>query len=135
MSKRLKGECLCGAVKFELDDDFSAFFQCHCKQCQQVTGSAFAANIFTRPDNIQWIDGFEKVTVYEDSEREFVKSFCEVCGSGVPFYDKGKTVLIIPAGSLSADPTIVPQANIFVSEEASWLKPGLQADNFDRFSE
>jgi hypothetical protein len=53
--KKLTGACLCGSIAFSLKDDFKAFYQCHCKQCQQLTGSAFASNIFTDLDNISWI--------------------------------------------------------------------------------
>lgn len=133
MSKKLTGECLCGAVKFSVENHFKAFYQCHCKQCQKLTGSAFASNIFTEPDNIQWLAGKEKVTEYEHETREFSKSFCSVCGSAVPFINKTKTSLIVPAGSLNELPTMEPQANIFTSEEACWLKSGFKAESFSGF--
>ncbi|WDE14549.1 GFA family protein [Thalassomonas haliotis] len=135
MSKKLTGECLCGKVTFSVSDNFRAFYQCHCKQCQQLTGSAFASNIFTAPDNIEWLSGESGITMYEHPSREFSKSFCSVCGSAVPFVNKTKTSLIVPAGSLNALPNIQPQANIFASEEACWLKPGLRAVNFSGFPE
>ena len=135
MSKQLTGECLCGSVKFSVTDSFKAFYQCHCKQCQQLTGSAFASNIFTDPDNIEWLSGRANITNYEHPSREFSKSFCTTCGSAVPFINKTKTSLIVPAGSLNELPDIQPQANIFTSEEACWLKPGLQAENFSGFPE
>jgi len=133
MDKILTGECLCGAVKYSVKDDFKAFYQCHCKQCQQLTGSAFASNIFTDPDNIEWLAGEDRVTEYEHATREFSKSFCNVCGSAVPFINRAKTSLIVPAGSLNELPNIAPQANIFTSEEACWLKPGSQAESFSGF--
>lgn len=135
MSKKLIGECLCGSVKFSVIDSFKAFYQCHCKQCQQLTGSAFTSSILTDPDNIEWISGRTKITNYEHPSREFSKSFCKTCGSAVPFINKTKRSLIVPAGSLNELPHIRPQANIFTSEEACWLKPGLQAENFGSFPE
>lgn len=135
MSKQLTGGCLCGSVKFSVTDSFKAFYQCHCKQCQQLTGSAFASNIFTDPDNIEWIVGESNITNYEHPSRGFSKSFCEVCGSAVPFVNKAKTSLIVPAGSLNELPEMQPQANIFTSEEACWLKPGLQAESFSGLPE
>ena len=135
MNKKLTGECLCGAVQFSVKDEFKAFYQCHCKQCQQLTGSAFASNIFTAPGNIEWLKGKGNITVYEHPTRGFSKSFCAVCGSGLPFINKAKTTLIVPAGSLNELPDIQPQANIFTSEEACWLKPGLQAKGFIGFPE
>lgn len=135
MSKKLKGKCLCGNIKFTVSDRFKAFYQCHCKQCQQLTGSAFASNIFTDPDNIEWNSGQSNIATYEHPSRDFSKSFCNICGSAVPFLNKSKTSLIIPAGSLDEPPNIQPQANIFTSEKACWLKQGLQAENFTGFPE
>jgi len=135
MRKKLTGKCLCGSVKFTVSDNFKAFYQCHCKQCQQLTGSAFASNIFTDPDNIEWNSGESNITTYEHPSREFSKSFCNICGSAVPFINKSKTSLIVPAGSLNEVPNIQPQANIFTSEEACWLKSGLQAVSFSGFPE
>jgi hypothetical protein len=135
MKKVLNGGCLCGAVKFELEDRFKAFYLCHCKQCQQLTGSAFASNIFTDPENISWLKGKESVSVYEHPSREFSKAFCVHCGSAVPFVNKSGKSLIVPAGSLTDTPSIVPQANIFDKERAYWLNKGLQSEAFNDFPE
>jgi len=120
MSNKINGECLCGAIQFELDDDFKAFYQCHCKQCQTLTGSAFASNLFTHPQNISWLSGIDSVVVYEHPDREFSKSFCKSCGSAVPFINKTRSSLIVPAGSLKSEIRNKVQANIFVSEKAGW---------------
>ncbi|MBV1909818.1 MAG: GFA family protein [Kangiellaceae bacterium] len=133
MNKILKGECLCGTIKFELEDDFHAFHLCHCKQCQQQTGSAFASNIFTTPENINWTEGEDQISVYEHQTRDFSKSFCKHCGSAVPFLNKTGRALIVPAGSLSDDASIVPKANIFNAERACWLSDGIEAKLFDGF--
>jgi len=61
ITNRLSGGCLCGLVKFELDEDFKVFYQCHCKQCQSLTGSAFASNLFTHPQNISWLTGVDSI--------------------------------------------------------------------------
>ena len=130
---RLTGGCLCGEVAYVLDDEFSAFYQCHCTQCQQLTGSAFAANIFTHVDNIEWLSGYGSVKTYEHPTRQFSKAFCQECGSAMPFVNKSQTSLIVPAGSLADQPSIEPQANIFVSEKACWLKTGAAAEEFSGF--
>ncbi len=131
--KKLHGECLCGKVTFVLQDDFKAFYQCHCKQCQQLTGSAFASNLFTTVDNIEWVAGKEHVVTFDHADREFSKAFCRNCGSALPFVNQRKSSLIVPAGSLLDSPSMVPQANIFSSEKACWLDSGLQSKTFEGF--
>jgi len=133
MTQKLTGGCLCGAVEFSVSDEFKAFYQCHCKQCQKITGTAFASNIFTAPENIEWQKGKSKITAYEHPTRDFSKSFCTTCGSALPFVNKNKTSLIVPAGSLNELPELQPQANIFAAEEAPWLKAGTQAISFNNF--
>ncbi len=133
MATSIGGECLCGDVSFRMNDNFKAFYQCHCKQCQQLTGSAFASNLFTEPDNIQWLSGADRVSVYEHPQREFSKSFCKSCGSALPFLNKSKTSLIVPAGCLNELPALEPQANLFTSEQARWLQPGQKAESFSGF--
>ncbi|MBL4898968.1 MAG: GFA family protein [Colwellia sp.] len=131
----LTGGCLCGAVRYKVTNQFSHFFLCNCQQCQQFTGSAFAANIFTAPENIQWLTGYEKISHYEHPGREFSKAFCSICGCAQPFINKSGKSLIIPAGSLTEKFESIPDANIFVNEQAHWLSEGLTAKKFRHFPE
>lgn len=133
MTQKLTGGCLCGAVRYAVAKDFKGFVLCHCKQCQKLTGSAFASNISSEPGNIEWLAGADSVSAYEHPTREFSKAFCRQCGSALPFVNKSKTSLIIPAGSLDEPPGIEPRANIFCAEEASWYAPGRDAENFTGF--
>jgi hypothetical protein len=135
MTAKLSGGCLCGNVEFSLEDNFSAFYQCHCQQCRHLTGSAFASNLITTAGNIEWVKGADRIINYEHPSRDFAKSFCASCGSAVPFINKSKSALIVPAGSLNATPALQPQANIFTAEEACWLKPGQGAQEFVGFPE
>jgi hypothetical protein len=135
MTNKICGGCLCGAVEFSLSDNFSTFYQCHCRQCQQLTGSAFASNLITTPKNIEWLKGTDCIKKYEHPSRDFSKAFCGSCGSALPFVNKSRGSLIVPAGSLDNFPEIRPQANIFTSEEACWLEPGQSAQEFENFPE
>ena len=127
------GQCLCEQVKFSVKADFKMFYQCHCKQCQTLTGTAFASNLFTSVDNIQWLSGEDNITHYSHPEREFSKSFCQSCGSALPFKNKKETVLIVPAGSLSSEFEDKPKANIFDKEKACWTTDEAAIPAFDGF--
>ncbi len=135
MAKTLTGQCLCGQVSFHLQDQFKAFYQCHCKQCQQLTGTAFASNLFTAPDNIRWQRGHDQVANYEHPERSFSKAFCRHCGSALPFLNKTKTALIVPAGCLDQAASIDLQANIFTDEQACWSNGDSPVKRFPGFPE
>jgi hypothetical protein len=133
MSNKINGACLCGLIEYELDEDFKAFYQCHCKQCQILTGSAFASNLFTDPQNISWLRGEDSVVLYEHPSRKISKSFCRSCGSAVPFVNKSKTSLIVPAGSLTSAIEEKVHANIFMSEKACWSRSDSSVKSYDLF--
>jgi hypothetical protein len=38
-SNPIKGSCLCGGVRFELDRAAGPFEICHCNRCRKVSGS------------------------------------------------------------------------------------------------
>lgn len=56
----MKGECLCGNVKFEIEEEIRNFYQCHCSLCRKVTGAAANAATFVQGTAFRWVSG-EKV--------------------------------------------------------------------------
>ena len=124
MSDNITGGCLCGSVAYEVENDFSRFYFCHCTQCQKITGSAHASNLVTQPNAITWTRGQAFIKQFEYPDRDFTVVFCTECGSGLPFVTKSGKALIVPAGSLDGEPNIQPNDNIFWAERASWYDQG-----------
>ena len=75
-----KGQCLCGAVTFEISDLNPEFGACHCKMCQRWAGSALLA--LTVPADTLKVEGTERIGTYPSSEWA-ERSWCTRCGSGL----------------------------------------------------
>lgn len=135
MQKKISGNCLCGAVNFVLEDNFSQFHLCHCTQCQKMTGSAHASNLFTQCGNIEWVSGEEKIKRYDYPNRDFSNAFCIDCGSHVPYVSKTGKYLIAPAGTLNEKPHLKAQDNIFWCERAPWYDESLKSVKCKTFPE
>jgi len=132
MARQLKGSCLCGRVAFVVRGPFEGFHWCHCSRCRKDTGSAHAANLFTHPDGIDWLQGQDRVKRFDLEEAErFAKAFCTECGSPVPYVNRSGTCLIVPAGTLDEAPDIVPCDNIHWNSRAAWYEAGLRAVKYD----
>lgn len=132
-AQRAKGSCLCGAVRYEIDDNLGIFQYCHCSRCRKFTGSAFAANLLVRPGDFRWTRGEELVGRYEIPEaRHFATAFCRNCGSSLPWLSKSGKAVIVPAGTLDETPAIRPQQNIFCASRASWYT---EPDTLPQFDE
>lgn len=131
----LRGSCLCGDIKYRINQVPSEFYFCHCQQCQKVTGSGFAANMIAKPSGIEWLEGAAQLTHFEHPDRAFSKTFCQRCGSGLPHINKSGSSLVIPAGSLDMLPSIQPSANLFTVEQPEWFESGLKAKSFVAYPE
>lgn len=132
---KISGSCLCGKVSFECENNFEQFHLCHCIQCQKTTGSAHASNLFTAPDNISWLSGYELVKRFDVPGRSISKAFCSECGCAVPYISGTGQALVVPAGCLDGKLDIAPQANIFCSEKADWYEQAICAQKFSKFAE
>ncbi|WP_407666111.1 GFA family protein [Microbulbifer bruguierae] len=76
---KASGQCLCGAIQFEIDGSISSFHICYCSRCRHSTGSAHASNFFTKPENILWISGLDFIRRFElRAAKSWAKQFCKV---------------------------------------------------------
>ena len=134
MDKAIKGSCLCGQISWTVKGPFEVFHLCHCSRCRKGTGSAHAANIFTRPENITWHSGEALIKRFDLPEAErFSKCFCTHCGSPVPYLSRTGQYLLIPAGTLDDDPGISPRDHIFWADRANWYDDGLESEKFTAY--
>jgi len=113
------GSCLCGAVSFAVKGEFDSFYLCHCQYCQKDTGSAHAANLFSNSAQLTWQSGAEAVTSFTLPGTRHNKSFCKFCGSALPSTQIAG-LLVVPAGCLDTEITMLPTARIFSSSKATW---------------
>lgn len=120
MSKQHLGSCLCRAVRFEVDGDFEQFYLCHCEYCRKDTGSAHAANLFSSTARLKWLSGDSQVTVFKLPSTRHAKAFCSICGSALPHTQFNGSLLVVPAGSLDSEISLVPNAHLFMASKARW---------------
>ncbi|WAM57093.1 GFA family protein [Vreelandella venusta] len=113
------GSCLCGTVRFKVEGEFDSFYLCHCQHCQKDTGSAHTANLFSSSAKLIWQSGTDAVTCFALPGSRHNKSFCKLCGSALPNIQIAG-LLVVPAGCLDTEITMLPTAHIFLSSKAAW---------------
>jgi len=124
----VRGSCLCGAVRFEVDRLTGPFELCHCGRCRKASGSAYLAGIGARTSDFRFVQGREHIEVFELPVREqppgYRRPFCRICGSPLPEPDPSGPWCEIPAGLLEDDPGARPDRHIFVEHRAPWTPTG-----------
>lgn len=115
-----QGRCLCGGVRFQIEGELAPIQICHCGQCRQAQGGAFASNIPVAEDAFQLLAGEELLQRYESSPGK-QRVFCRQCGS--PLFSRHELipgVLRIRAGLLEGELQTRPAAHFFVASKANW---------------
>ena len=116
-SARIRGNCLCGAVRWSYDAPFTAMLHCHCSVCRKHHGTQFSTFVAGPLTTFHWRGGTEKIVTWQSSAQG-KRSFCSVCGSKVPGVDNGSQLVFMPAGALEGDIGMRPQMHIFTGSKS-----------------
>lgn len=115
----LRGGCYCGALQYEVADEFEYAANCHCSDCRRATGSAFKPFAGIAREKLRVVCGSERTLIF----GEFAANHdvhCGICGSFLYSVLNQGTHLHLTLGTLTDEPSIRPTAHIFVADKAPW---------------
>ena len=112
-----EGGCECGAVRYRMTDDPIFVNCCHCRQCQKITGSAFAINGMIEADRLEIVEGEDKLS------RRAAQGRCDSCNTALwgthPMFGDG--IKFVRLGTLDEAERIAPDAHFFIRSKHSWV--------------
>lgn len=112
-----EGGCFCGAVRYRLEVAPIFVNACHCRDCQALTGSAFALNGMVEADKVTVVKGEEAIARRDDAAR------CGECGTLLwaehPMF--GEAILFVRLGTLDEGERFGPDAHFFVRSRHPWV--------------
>ena len=116
----LAGKCRCGAVRYEVADEFRYAANCHCSECRAATGSAFKAFAGIERDKLTDTEGRDQLAVF--GEEDLNDTRCAACGSFLYSVVREGDWVHVAMGSLVDDPFIRPSEHIYVGSKARWFE-------------
>jgi len=116
----LAGKCRCGAVRYEVADEFRYAANCHCSECRAATGSAFKAFAGIERDKLAVTEGQDQLAVF--GEEDLNDTRCAACGSFLYSVVREGDWVHVAMGSLVDDPFIRPSEHIYVGSKAPWFE-------------
>lgn len=122
-SERREGGCACGAVRYTVTGDPIFVNNCHCRQCQQQTGSTSVVNAFFEADRLEMRGAVIEHTVVAGSGGPHVIQSCQTCGAALcSFYPRlGRLGVGLRVGTLDDPGAFAPDAVIFTDEAMPWV--------------
>jgi len=114
------GQCLCGAVRFEID--YPAFWAWHDHTCASriAHGAAYATYIGTWRKRFRVTAGENDMTRYEDRQSHTARSFCSRCGTPLIYERAGKKMINIPRALFASRTGRQPLYHIGLDERPDW---------------
>ena len=108
------GGCECSAVRYRMTDDPMFVNCCHCRQCQKITGSAFAINGMIEAERVQIVEGEDKLL---NGER------CSICNTFLWGNHRlfGDGIKFVRLGTLDQAERIKPDAHFFTRSKHPWV--------------
>jgi hypothetical protein len=130
----LAGGCLCGAVRFEVDEPLVSASYCHCTRCQRRTGTAASASGRIAPGSLRILSGEELIGSWVPPDDGFAKMFCSACGAHLWSQSQhDPEIKSIRLGAFDGDPGIRPSFRQFVAYAAPWEE--IPDDGLPRYPE
>ena len=114
---RITGRCLCGECSYQSNDEPLNIRACHCRRCQQATGSAFYPRLMVPLDSIE-ISGPVGWFAFDSGLR---RGFCTRCGSTLFSERQSTNAIGIAMGSLDEPEQYSPTCHIWTSSKQPWL--------------
>ena len=126
---RLRGGCLCGALRYEAEGTPNYMGHCYCEDCRKASGSGFIPFIGFAASAVRFSGQTLKFKSQAANGGEATRNSCPVCGSLVFGGEVGKdTSVHIYAGTLDDPSLFQPTVAIFTRGRPDWavIPPGLK---------
>lgn len=96
----MKGGCYCGEVRYEITGEPVARSQCHCRECQYITGGGANFFLLVPNDALKFTQGTPKSFSRADLETPVARDFCPTCGTHLLTRLPNRPVTVVKAGTL-----------------------------------
>ena len=119
----LRGSCLCGAMRYEVDQLDMPVAHCHCATCRKAHAAACASTAGVMREHFRWTAGEEKLSAYESPPGK-LRRFCSVCGTHLLVERPAQPHVVLRVATLDDNPGTRPAMHIWTSHDAPWLADG-----------
>ena len=112
------GRCYCGAVRYSVSGDPVIQAQCHCRECQYVSGGSPNVTIGFPEAGFKYTQGTPKQFRRKDLPQPVTREFCGECGTQLVSRAPGLPgVALLKVGTLDDPKAFAPQMAIFLVDK------------------
>ena len=128
----LEGGCYCGAIRYKIEGDPLFKGQCHCRECQYISGGSPNMVLGMPEAGFAYTKGSPKAFTRSDLENPVTREFCGECGTHIVSKPPGMPAAIIKVGTLDDPSSFTPQMAIQLLDKQSFHHVQDGIATFDR---
>ncbi len=117
------GGCLCGAVRYEINEKLRGIVNCHCSKCRKFHGnySAYTSIKYTsltllEQRGLKW---YQSIT---DETPNVYRGFCAECGSSLFWHPRDQERIAVAAGSLDDPIKLQIIGHVWISQISDYYQ-------------
>jgi hypothetical protein len=121
----VQGQCLCGAVRFEIDYPAFWAWHDHTRASRIAHGAVYATYVGTWRKRFRVTEGEAEIARFEDSASGSARSFCRRCGTPL-IYERARSrgMINIPRALFASRTGRQPIYHIGIDERQDWAYDG-----------
>ena len=130
----IEGGCYCGAVRYRAEGDPMFRGQCHCRECQYISGGAPNVVMGVPESGFSYTRGAGKPFRRKDLANPVTREFCAECGTHLLTRAPSMGAVMLKVGTLD-DPSLFggPQIVTYTIEKQSFHHVPEGVPAFERF--
>lgn len=119
--KKEKGQCLCGAVKFQVEGPPVVVCHCHCRDCQRWTGAGHSTAAMFAEQCVKVVGKTQEYSGKSQSGAKVTRLFCPKCGSSILGRNsKSQGFVSLLLGCFDNPDNFLPQLIVFARSKPHW---------------
>ena len=118
----IEGGCYCGALRFSVEGAPLFKGQCHCRECQYISGGHPNAVMGMPAASFQYTKGEPKLFKRSDLPNPVTREFCALCGTHILARSSGLPGAVLLKVGTFDDPSVygAPQMVIFTIDKQTF---------------
>lgn len=80
---QLTGRCYCGDIHYQVDGDIQLRLQCHCRECQYLSGGGPNFTFGVPAAGFTYTQGTPSQFTRQDIDNAVTREFCPRCGTQI----------------------------------------------------
>jgi hypothetical protein len=130
---KITGGCYCGAVRFEAEGEPMVQAQCHCRECQYLTGGAPNLFIAMPKEGHRFTKGQPRSFSRGDLDKPVIREFCGDCGTHLLTRSPARPdATIVKVGTMDDPSQFQPQIAIFTCDQQAYNQIDENVKTFDK---